>query len=362
MHPNLPAPGSAFDSLVPSSGASIGFPQNPRVESAELAIGQPAVTIEEIDEPTMAGAGIDLLELDAVQLQSMPFRVRRVVVRLDACSVVYHSTNARVRTRTLVLEGRLAYVAFGPRARGTMNGLPIVPGMMLAAAPATEGRFVVDAGYEAIAFLMRPQDVKDHLVARGREADLHMPSGLELLQVDAEKVHTLYDWGKRLVDIAAREPRRFAEGRMQRAAAQVELLETLLAALDAASDFEPTHGERTRQAQSLVVRAAEEHALSRVDGLVQVSDLCRVAGVSERALQYAFKEVLGLTPISYLVRLRLHRVRQGLLAASHRTSTVSVEALKWGFWHFGEFSRAYKNCFGELPSDTLRRNRIQPPP
>jgi hypothetical protein len=33
-------------------------------------------------------------------------------------------------------------------------------------------------------------------------------------------------------------------------------------------------------------------------------------------------------------------VRQALLAASPRTSTVSVEALKWGFWHFGEFS----NC------------------
>jgi hypothetical protein len=29
--------------------------------------------------------------------------------------------------------------------------------------------------------------------------------------------------------------------------------------------------------------------------------------------------------------------------------------LNWGFWHFGEFSRAYKECFGELPSDTLRR-------
>jgi AraC-like DNA-binding protein len=34
---------------------------------------------------------------------------------------------------------------------------------------------------------------------------------------------------------------------------------------------------------------------------------------------------------------------------------VSAEALRWGFWHFGEFSRAYKKCFGELPSETLRR-------
>jgi AraC family ethanolamine operon transcriptional activator len=77
--------------------------------------------------------------------------------------------------------------------------------------------------------------------------------------------------------------------------------------------------------------------------------------VSERALEYAFKEVMGLTPVAYLNRLRLHRVRQALLAATHGSTTVSAVALDWGFWHFGEFSRAYKDCFDELPSDTLRR-------
>ena len=331
------------------------------MEGVGLALDQSAVTVEDIDEPTMAGADIDVLDLDAVQLLSTPFRVRRIVVRLEAFTVVYHSTNARVRTRTTVLEGRLAYVTFGPRAQGTVNGLPIAPNMMLAAEPATEGSFVVEAGYEAIAFLVRAQDVKDHLVARGREADFRMPSGLELLQVDAEKVRTLYDWGKRLVDTAAREPHRFDEGRRERVAVQVELLEMLLATLDTASSFEPTTSERTRQVHSQVVRAAETHALLHIDEPVQITDLCRAAGVSERALQYAFKEVMGLPPRDYLVRLRLHRVRQALLAASPRSSTVSVEALKWGFWHFGEFSRAYKECFGELPSETLRHKRLPVP-
>jgi AraC family ethanolamine operon transcriptional activator len=327
------------------------------MESVELSIDQPAVTVDEIDEPTMAGAGIELFDLDALQLQSLPFRVRRVVVRLDACSVVYHSTNARVRTRTSVLEGRVTYVTFGPRARGMVNGLPIVPDMMLAVAPAAEVGFVVDAGFEDVALLVHPQDIKDHLVARGREGDFRMPRGVELLQVDARKVRTLYDSGRQLVDVAAREPCRFGEGRKERAAVQVELLETLLATLDTASSLEPTHSERTRQGHSLVVKAAEDHALSRIDDPVQITDLCRAAGVSERAMQYAFKEVMGLSPRDYLVRLRLHRVRHALLATSQRTSTVSAEALKWGFWHFGEFSRAYKACFGELPSQTLRRQR-----
>ena len=318
-------------------------------------MNQPAVTVVEIDDPTMAGAGIDLLDLDAVQLRSMPLRVRRVVVRLDACTVVYQSTNARVRTRTSVNEGRLAYVTFGPRAHGTVNGLTIFPGMMLAAEPAAEGSFVVEPGYEAIAFLVREKDIREHLAARGREEDFRLPNGVETLHVKTERARALYSWGKRLVNVAAREPRRFDAGRKERPAAQVDLLETLLVTLDAANEFEPTHSERTRQARSLVVKAAEDHALSRVGHPIQVTDLCQAAGVSERALQYAFKEVMGLTPISYLVRLRLHRVRQALLAATHGSTTVSAEALKWGFWHFGEFSRAYKKCFGELPSDTLRR-------
>jgi transcriptional regulator GlxA family with amidase domain len=83
-----------------------------------------------------------------------------------------------------------------------------------------------------------------------------------------------------------------------------------------------------------------------------VTDLCKAAGVSERTLEYAFKAILGMTPMAYLTRLRLHRVRQALLSAPPGTM-VSTVALKWGFWHFGDFARTYKECFGELPSDTL---------
>jgi AraC-like DNA-binding protein len=320
-----------------------------------LAIDQPAVTVEEIDDPTMAGAGIELLDLDAVQLGSMRFRARRVVVRLEACAVVFHSANVRLRTRTSVQEGLLAYVTFGPQAHATVNGLTVLPGLMLAAEPGAEARFVVDAGWQSITFLVPAQDIRAHLVARRREEDFRVPSGVEILQVNAERVRALYDWGRRLVDIAAREPFIFNDGRKERVAAQVELYEMLLATLGTASDFEPTRNERTRQAHSLIVKVAEDHALSRVDDYLRVTDLCRAADVSERTLEYAFKEVMGLTPMNYLVRLRLHRVRQALLAATQGSSTVSAEALKWGFWHFGEFSRAYKECFGELPSDTLRR-------
>jgi AraC-like DNA-binding protein len=316
----------------------------------------PAVTVVELSDPAIAGQGIELLDQDAVQLTSTPFRARRVVVRLESGAVLYHSTNHRIRTRTKVQRGLLAYVTFDPQARGTVNGLPIRPELMLAVEPETEVVFVTDAGYESITLLLPPEDLRAHLRDRGREQGFHFPKGVETLQADAGRVRQLFDWGKRLVDMAARQPALFNDREDERKAAQVEMVETLLATLGAARGFEPGHADHVHQSQTLVVKAAEDYALLHVDERVYVTDLCRAAGVSERALEYAFKEVMGLTPVAYLTRLRLHRVRQALLAATHGSTTVSAVALGWGFWHFGEFSRAYRDCFGELPSDTLRRN------
>lgn len=315
----------------------------------------PAVTVVEITDPTAVSAGVELIETDAVQLQSMALRVRRVIVRLDAAAVVFNSTNLRVRTRTSVRQGVLAYVVFGPQASGTVNGLPVRPGLMLAVEPGTEGTFVADGGWESITFLIPPEDIRSHLVARQREGEFHLPKGVEPLQVEPAQVDALFQWGRLLVETAAQQPDLFDGEPRKRAFARDELLETLLATLRIAGDFESTRSDRTRQAQSAIVKRAEDYALAQTGDRLYVTDLCKVAAVSERTLEYAFKEIIGLAPVTYLARLRLHRVRQALLAAPPGTTTVSTEALNWGFWHFGEFSRAYKACFGELPSDTLRR-------
>jgi hypothetical protein len=39
------------------------------------AIKQPTVTVDEINDPALVGAGINLLDMDAVQLKSLPLRV-----------------------------------------------------------------------------------------------------------------------------------------------------------------------------------------------------------------------------------------------------------------------------------------------
>jgi AraC-like DNA-binding protein len=327
-------------------------------EDSGAAIDPPAVTVTEITEPTAVNEGMELIDQEAVQLQNMPLRARRVIVRLDGTTVILHSTNRRLRTITRVHEALLAYVTFGPNANGTVNGMPVRPGLLLAAEPRAEARFVVNAGWESITFLLSPQDVQSHLTARQRAREFHVPHGVEALQANPDGARRLFDWGKRLTTTAAQRPVIFNDGKNERKAAHVELFETLLPVLGGAQQLDTTRSERTRQAHSVIVKTAEEFAMARVGEHLSVTDLCRAAGVSERTLEYAFQDVMNLSPVAYLIRLRLHRVREGLLAGTHGTTTVTAEAVNWGFWHFGEFSHAYKNCFGELPSDTLRR----PPP
>ena len=89
---------------------------------------------------------------------------------------------------------------------------------------------------------------------------------------------------------------------------------------------------------------------------VSISTLCSISQVSERTLQYAFKEHFGLSPKSYLKRFRLYGVRKELLQSNPGKTTVIDIASVWGFWHMGQFAADYRNLFGELPSDTLQRS------
>jgi len=325
------------------------------VQELCLDTDRPAVTVVEINDPTIAHQGIELIDQDAVQLTSSPFRAKRVVVRLEGSVVVYHSTNHRIRTRTKTQQGLLAYVTFSPRAKGTVNGLPIHSELMLAVEPGTEVVFVTNAEHESISILLPLEDMRARLLVRRREGEFRMPRGVETLRAEAAMVRRLFDWGIRLVSTAALQPSLFNDRKEARAAAHVEMIETLLATFGSTTDFKPSLADRVHQSQTFIVKAAEDYALSHPDDRIYVGDLCRATATSERALEYAFKNVMGLTPVAYLTRLRLHRVRRALLAATHGSATVSALALDWGFWHFGDFSRAYKNCFGELPSETLQR-------
>ncbi|AMV32437.1 transcriptional regulator EutR [Pirellula sp. SH-Sr6A] len=312
-----------------------------------------SVTVSELSDPTSIGEGIEVLLQDAVQLESKPLRAHRTIVRLGECIVVFHYTNLPVRTRTRLLDSFVAYSTFGPAALGSINGIPIAMDRVTAVPGGTEVEFVVGAGYESVAFLVRPEFLCFHVEARQRNADIQIPSTPQVLTPDPISIRNLYSWGRSLTQIAARQPDLFELPETQ-TSAKVELIEHLFSMLLSVVPRQATKQQLTRERYSAIVQTAEDYVLSHSSGQLYITDLCKATEVSERTLQYAFHEVMGMTPMAYLTKLRLHRVRQSLRLADHASTTVSQEATRWGFWHFGDFSRAYKDCFGELPSDTLR--------
>ncbi len=98
----------------------------------------------------------------------------------------------------------------------------------------------------------------------------------------------------------------------------------------------------------------ERHAADGID----TRDICRAAEVSERTLRYAFVERFGIGPKEYLQAFRLLGVRRKLRAATPKATKVADVANAWGFWHIGQFAADYRERFGELPSETLRRRYL----
>ncbi|MCJ8294544.1 MAG: helix-turn-helix domain-containing protein [Colwellia sp.] len=89
------------------------------------------------------------------------------------------------------------------------------------------------------------------------------------------------------------------------------------------------------------------------DDVPTIADLCKIAKLSERNLQYGFKEYLGVTPIRYLRLVRLNGVRRDLLISHPRKNRIVDIALNWGFIELGRFAGEYRQLFQELPSTTL---------
>jgi AraC-like DNA-binding protein len=104
-------------------------------------------------------------------------------------------------------------------------------------------------------------------------------------------------------------------------------------------------------------RSSIQHVIDEIDDQPHrgwtSTDLAVHAGMSPRALQAGFHEIVGMSPTAYLRGVRLERARDDLLAGA----MVTDVAVRWGFFHLGRFAQHFRQRFGELPSDTSRRGR-----
>lgn len=95
------------------------------------------------------------------------------------------------------------------------------------------------------------------------------------------------------------------------------------------------------------VRRVHDRVLADPSADYSLAELCRIACVSPRTLEYAFYDHYNMSPIAFVRALRLQEVRRRLRGGG---VTVTEAALACGFSHLSQFSADFRRLFGVLPS------------
>lgn len=161
-----------------------------------------------------------------------------------------------------------------------------------------------------------------------------------------------------IVDAVDRYPQATA-----RADVRGGMLDSLLVRVNAlAAADAPIHQDRQMRAhRRIAVERARDYIDRNLTDPIRLSDLSRHAHTQARSLEYGFREVLGVSPMTYVRATRLHRARRLLRTTAVRTRSISEMALDCGFWHLSQFAVDYKALFGESPSVTFKRTEAQLP-
>lgn len=104
------------------------------------------------------------------------------------------------------------------------------------------------------------------------------------------------------------------------------------------------------------VRAVEDYIASHWDKPIDILQLVEITGASARSIYQTFARTRGYSPKVFLKRTRLGHARAKLQSSDPEASVTAI-ALSCGFNNLGHFARDYREFYGELPSETLARQR-----
>jgi AraC-like DNA-binding protein len=297
----------------------------------------------------VVGAESETVQLGPGRLQATLYRMPLGDMTLNA---VAHNSLPISTTAVGPADAMTFVILLNRPAWGDFNGHPHSIGGCQVLGPA--GPLVTHnpPGMEVAIFQTPRCAVSDRAHELGR--DTHVPDRYESICIPGttSAARSLKEYVGGVLDVSM-DPALRPDGFDAEAFKRVVKEEiTTLSAL--ALDRQPQEDTSTFRRRKAIVDQARAYTEANAGRAVSLAELCRATLSSERALQYAFREITGLSPTTYLRLRALHRVRSELRESTPGDTTVSEVAMRWGFWHLGRFAAAYRRTFGATPSQTLR--------
>jgi len=87
---------------------------------------------------------------------------------------------------------------------------------------------------------------------------------------------------------------------------------------------------------------------------IDIQTLAKDANMSVSTFHHNFKAVTSTSPLQYLKSIRLHKAR---MIMAHDGLNASDAAYQVGYLSASQFSREFKQFFGNSPADEARRMR-----
>lgn len=130
-----------------------------------------------------------------------------------------------------------------------------------------------------------------------------------------------------------------------------EVAKTLMIAIAEATEIKLKKPQINR---SSFLKKAEDFYFSHLKSDITTQDICQELKISQRTLEYIFKDYYQMSPQKYFKHLRLNVLHQELQQKDQQ-GNLSEIAEQFGFYHRGQLARDYRKLFGEFPSETFRR-------
>lgn len=248
----------------------------------------------------------------------------------------------------------LGFIHATDEGRSWCHGIPLSAGMVVTVLPEGISEFALSAGTRLSMLLAPMQRVQRKLTELSLRNTLPSGQALSLFNSEASggQARLLQRYEALHAQLSA------ADGALAADAVETVLHDHIQALLGAGSEDRPSNS-RARRAHYLIAQRAENFMRLNLRRYIYMHEICDAAGVSERALRYAFEDLFGTSPNRYLSMLRLCAACRGLSMADSSRKSVKAVALSCGLWDLSRFADNYRRVFGELPRDTLMRAPAQ---
>jgi AraC-like DNA-binding protein len=244
----------------------------------------------------------------------------------------------------------IAFLTDAEQATIYRNGKEVPPGTIVVSAPHAEYHYRMPTPCRIGFMSLAPDD----LAAAGRAiagCELTAPATTRLIRPSESQMARLLRLHEAAGHLAATVPDLLAHPEVTRAIKQ-ELVRTMITCL--------TEGMAVgvdRHPSAVVMRRFERILEENADRPLYMAESCTAIGVTDRTLRLHCTEHLGMSPHRYLWLRRMNLARRALTLADPTVTTITIIANDHGFAELGRFAVAYRQLFGESPSETLHRAR-----